>query len=154
MGRAQEHRLLPREVLELMRWAEGEHVDHVARALSCTLLCLASPENDLSNTGPPLVQSALALGTDQACRARELFTWLEANDPDGPEGSIAACLLCIMRAASDPNDLQIARHLQRMLQSDTRGLRECIATSPRVALWASLIEAALAPLHADVESRG
>ena len=135
----------PREVAALTRWSEGEGVDHVQRALSCVLLCLSAREDELANTAAPLVESLVALGAEAASLGERLMAWKweTAGDADGDERFVALLALCMLRAACDPKDPRLQGVLRRLTAPDARGLRESLAASLRVDMWARLIDSTL-----------
>jgi hypothetical protein len=134
----------PGEVVALTRWSEGDGVDHVERALSCVLLCLAARDDELANTGAPLVESVIALGPEAASLGERLMVWKwETTPPDADERFVALLALCILRATGDPGDPRLDPLLRRLRAPDARGLRECLAASLRAGQWAALIESTL-----------
>jgi hypothetical protein len=139
----------PGEVVALTRWKKGEEVDHVGRALCCVLLLLASPEDDLFDTGPVLVESCLALGTEACARGEHFLAWFhECADQEAGEAAAALFLMLLLRASHAPDDARLEGLIRHMSQLDgVRGLRSGMAGSLRVELWERLIEARLGPLH-------
>ncbi|MEJ7727651.1 MAG: hypothetical protein WKG00_00380 [Polyangiaceae bacterium] len=124
----------PHEVLALARWASGESVEHLERALCCTLLCLAPDDMDeLVTNGAILAESCLALGPEPSQLAERFFAWHADSAPcaqatgagDEPPGAsrsqparpepasppaaspdqpVALLLLFLLRTASTPDD--------------------------------------------------
>lgn len=152
----------PHEVLALSRWASGERVDHLERALCATLLCLAPGSmEELVTNGPILAESCLALGPEASRLAELFFAWrsetedsatasMDADDAD-PEQPIALLLLFVVRTASVPTD-PCLDPLARMLTdhpSYTLGtIAEWIAGSMRASLWHDLLARILVPVAA------
>jgi tetratricopeptide (TPR) repeat protein len=130
----------PREVLELSRWARGERVDHQARALATTILSFL-PGQELTDTVPYLVESALVLGEPVPALAEGMLAWLCSLDE---EPAVAALLgLALLRLAQDPADERIAALLEPAGQRDPeRFLRYC--TVPEQ--WHDLARGVAGPL--------
>jgi hypothetical protein len=126
----------PHEVLALTRWSEGERTDHVARGLSCVLLCIAPQDLDeLITNGPILLDSCLALGAEATVLAAPFFAWL-AEVSEDPEHTIALELLRLAYAARRPADPRAHDIAARI---DPEQLAEIdFASSMRSALWAEL----------------
>jgi hypothetical protein len=138
-----------RDVLERMRWTTGDKVDHTARALACTLLCLATTaDGDLVDNGVILIDSCLALGGDAAetaCElADQLFVWLvetdrperpRAADQLGPDNLIALLFVLALRRAVPDG----ATGAFDQLTEDAEHVAGWIARSKRVALWNELL---------------
>lgn len=136
----------PGEVVALTRWSDGPGVDHVGRALSCVLLCLSGRQDELANTGAPLVDSLLALGAEAVSLGERLMVWkweTATEEEDENERFVALLALCILCAAGDQNDPRLEPLLRRLTAPDARGLRECLAGSLRAEMWARLIESTL-----------
>lgn len=151
----------PHEVLALTRWSEGERVDHLARALSCTLLCLApSGDDELVTNGPILAESSMALGAEATHLAERLFAWyaeteacVDVDDADeiGPEQPVALLLLFILRTSSAPDDVRLEALADALAQHPTYTLDTVatwIAGSMRAGLWTDLIDGILVPAKA------
>jgi len=155
----------PHEVLQLTRWSQGKGVDHVARALSCTVLCLC--EAELDKNGPILAESCLALG-DEARRLAELFfVWLsetedldggwDADDGPGSDQPLALLLVFVLRASAAPDDprlVELADMLVTHAVHPPDAVAAAIADSMRAELWHDLMKDLLGPLrasHAHVE---
>ena len=67
----------PHEQVALTRWESGERTDHVARALSASLLCLSPWDMDeLVVNGPILAESCIALGDEAKRLAERFFVWV------------------------------------------------------------------------------
>ncbi len=69
------------EVMALTQWSDGERVDHVERALACTLLCLDVLHDDaftedITATLAPLVESCWKLGPDHQRALAAFLVWL------------------------------------------------------------------------------
>lgn len=148
----------PHEVLALTRWSTGETADHLARALCCTLLCLAPSDFDeLVTNGPILAESCLALGAEATHRAELFFAWLaepEAGDAGdaGREQPIALLLLLLLRTASTPGDPRLGALAERLVDHPTHDLGEVaewMAESMRADLWSDLVDRILVPVSAN-----
>ena len=139
----------PGEVVELTRWSEGPETDHLARALCCTLLCLASRDDDLTSTGPALIESVLLLGGDEAARAEQLLAWhLETLDPGESALAIDHFLLGLLAAARAPADPRLVPLFEALATDPAAAdLREQLAQSQRAELWTELVDRYLLPLH-------
>ncbi len=148
----------PHEVVALTRWSSGENVNHLERALCCTLLCLAPAGLDeLVTDGPILAESCRALGVEASHLAELFFAWrseteasVDANDPDeaGPEQPIALLLLFLLRTASTPDDARLEDLAGMLTEHATYPLQkvaEWMAGSMRPDLWTDLIDGTLVP---------
>jgi hypothetical protein len=152
----------PLEVLGLYRWSSGERVDHLGRALCALLLCLSpGPVDDLSTSGPILVESCLALGPEAVRLGAQALAWLGETagtpiegagkhglDPD--QGSAQLCLLLLAAAAApdDPRFDALASRLCAHPSEDLAYLARWIGESTCADLWAELLDRHLAPLRA------
>ncbi|MEO8878189.1 MAG: hypothetical protein ABI461_21530, partial [Polyangiaceae bacterium] len=88
----------PLEVCCLTRWSRGDEVDHFNRALCCVLLSLAASDNELISTGPPLIESCLALGEDASLCCERLLVWkYETVEADSGERLVTLVLLFMLR---------------------------------------------------------
>ncbi len=144
----------PHEVLALTRWSSGEHVDHAARALCCTLLSLApGGTEELATNGPILVESALALGDEATRFAEQLMAWrYETEAPreqGGEDSALALVLLLLLRAASDPTDPRLEPLALSIVDGETDRLAPSIADGMRADLWRELATRILAPIAAS-----
>ncbi len=141
----------PGEVVELTRWSTGDRVDHAARAMCCVLLCLASNDDDLSSTGPILVESCIALGGEARTHAESLLVWrYETREPGTPEAATALFLLFILRAASAPEEERLLALLETLAKiPDAHALPQWMAESLRADLWSRLVETYVAPLRGE-----
>lgn len=150
---------VPHEVLALTRWSARPHLDHLARALSCTLLCFSSRDLDeLISNGPILAESCFALGSEARECAERLFAWWASStaptpahnpDYDDPEPAIARLLLFMLRAAGEPDDPRLDALASGLLDQPRHSLLElriAMSEGMREALWCELCEAWLAPL--------
>lgn len=147
----------PHEALALTRWAEGEHVDHHARALVTTLLCLVPGDMEaLVVNGVILAESALALGPETARLAEALFVWwaqteavIEAGEDDlDPEHPVALLLVFLLRTAEAADDERLDALSRQLTEHPTYTLgavAEAIADSMRPASWDALFETVLVP---------
>ncbi len=146
----------PHEVLALTRWSSGEHVRHLERALSCTLLCLVPSDLDeLVTNGPILAESCLELGPDVSHLAERFFAWcaetepeVDEGDPIGPGDPVALILLFLMRVASAPEDPRLEALAER-LTGGLASVRDWIDGSMRSDLWTDLIDRLLVPRRAE-----
>src|SRR5262245_17539233 len=138
----------PHEVLALTRWGTHE-VNHVERALACTLLLLASLEDEIINTGPILIDSCLALGEEAAALGVQLFAWrYETTDVDASDAPLTMLLLVMLRAAYHPDDPRIGDLIRQLVQSpDAPSLRQWMAESLRPELWSRLAQTILPKLR-------
>jgi hypothetical protein len=99
----------PREVLELVRWDEGDDTDHVRRAFACAVLCIdaAGPEYS-DGTGETLVtllESCLALGREFVESFAELVVALVEGQEDYDERVLFGLFaLLLAQAWLDPSD--------------------------------------------------
>lgn len=93
----------PVEVLELARWADGQKVDHLARAFASTLLCL---NDDAIQSLPGLLESVIELGPGVlALLVGFLTALIEADEEDDTTGHIYLQLALLFAAsAQDPRD--------------------------------------------------
>jgi hypothetical protein len=151
----------PHEVLALTRWSVGEEVDHVERALSCTLLCLAPRDLDeLVTNGPILAESCLALGNEPSHLAERFFAWRSEtedsapepgeDDDDGPEQAFALLLLFLLRSATMPTDPRLSPLADMIVEHATykpETLAEWIRDSMKAELWDDLFDRILEPLR-------
>lgn len=151
----------PHEVLALTRWSDGEGVNHLERALCCTLLCVAPWDLDeLVTNGPILAESCLVLGAEASHLAELFFAWrseteasVEETEPDdvGSEQPIALLLLFLLRTAAAPEDPRL-EGLAKMLTEhpcyELETVAEWMTGSMRPDLWSDLIDRVLVPLRA------
>ena len=152
----------PHEVLALTRWSTGENVDHLARALSCTLLCLP-PDNmdDLVTNGAILAESCLALGPEASHLAERFFAWrseteADVEDPEdddvGPEQPVALLLLYLLRTAAVPDDPRLEGLAKMLTDHPTYELLNVavwMEESLRADLWTDLVDRVLVPMASD-----
>ena len=152
---------VPREVLELTRWSDGEGTDHRARALCCVLLCMAAQDDPAPETsGIILVESCLALGPE-VTRLAELFfaAWADSGAPggvadephDGPEPALATLLLFLLRAASTPDDARLEALSDAIVahpEYPPAALVEAIDSSIVAPRWRASFKQILVPLRA------
>jgi hypothetical protein len=148
----------PHEVLALSRWSEGDGVDHLARALCCTLLCLSSDGSDeLVTNGVILAESCLALGDEAIDLVERFFAWrseteengVDADDP-GPEHPIALLLLFLVRASHAADDPRLKSLAAMVVEHPCHPLDESaewIAGSTRAKLWEDLVRRILVPMR-------
>lgn len=100
------------EVSALCRWGDGERVEHVERALACTLLCLdyahgQGHAESIESTVPALVESCLELGGEATRALVGFLVWLiETEDPDDETDGLLAALygLVLAQASLHPDD--------------------------------------------------
>lgn len=138
----------PHEVLALTRWGSREG-DPVERAFACVLLLLASPDDEIVNTGPILIESCLALGEEAATLGAQLLAWrCETTDPDEDDAPLTLLLLALMQTANHPEDPRIGDLLRQIRpSSELPNFRQWIADSLRAALWRELTRAILPRLR-------
>jgi tetratricopeptide (TPR) repeat protein len=139
----------PHEVLALTRWGRGERVDHLARALSTTILsCL--PHEELDNTVPYLVESALVLGEPVPALTEGLLAWLCSTEE--PPDLAALLGLALLRLAQEPEDARIvALVVLAEERFSERFLQDCTGAEQ----WASLARNVAGPLaQAHPETAG
>ncbi len=111
----------PGEALELYRWSSGPRVDHLGRALCCTLLCISGgtyiDDHDPASIVPALVESCLALGGDAPALAAQLLAWYAVSEPASqlypsvhryPPHPVALLGLVVLAAVADPDDPRLA----------------------------------------------
>lgn len=153
------------EVLALTRWSTGENIDHLERALCCTLLCLSGGENsrgDLNINAPILLESCFALGGEAPHGVKLFFAWLGHSsseydcDLDQP---LALLALFVARAASSPEDPRLKLLAENLLEHLTRPqkhlglgynyneLQSEINYSMKTELWHELFARILMPLR-------
>ena len=150
---------VPGEVVALTRWSQGEEVDHVARALCCTLRCLVPDGAGLVVDGVILTDSCLALGRETGASAERFFAWLgssvpvgdmtdaDASDRDRP---IALLLLFLVRAAHAVDDERLPALARAVVSASAcapEPVSEQIAGSMRRALWEELVRRVLEPMR-------
>lgn len=148
----------PHEVLALTRWSQPPNLDHMARALSCALLCISPSDLDeLIVNGPILAESCQALGGDAQARAERLFAWLAISDAPAPQRNpsyqdpepfTALFLLLLSRAAEAPDDARLDTLAQALLDPPYHSLLELrieMDESMRADLWHELCRAWLVP---------
>ncbi len=141
----------PHEVLALTRWSSGETVNHVERALCCTLLTLAGGDlEELVTNGPILVESCLALGSEACALAESLLAWKYETVAPGVDGdgdlAVAILLLVLLRTASDASDPRLPPLIAHLVASETGGLARVLADGMRADLWRDLVTRILVPL--------
>ncbi|EDM77543.1 hypothetical protein PPSIR1_09575 [Plesiocystis pacifica SIR-1] len=148
---------VPHEVLELSRWAEGERVNHVERALSALLLCSSPPSfSEIVTNGVILAESCLALGPEVVALGERFFAWfgasvamdeageVEEGDELDSDRALALLLLFILRAATsatpgrDPQLIELAERLTQPAEP-LEFASMCIEGSMREALWERLL---------------
>jgi hypothetical protein len=136
----------PHEVLALTRWGADNHIEG---ALACTLLLLASPDDEIVNTGPILIESCLALGEEAAALGVQLLAWrYETTAVYAGDGALTLLLLALLQAAHHPEDPRIGDLIRQLARSpDAPGLREWIADSLRSELWSRLTQTILPKLR-------
>jgi hypothetical protein len=119
---------VPREVMELSRWAEGLHVDHVQRAFCATVLCLAeltaerfgSIEANLAI----LLESCAILGGEALVRAEGLLVALSERPGCEPsERAFATLGLLLAAVQRDPQDPRLAPLAAHLLALDAELVR-------------------------------
>ncbi len=99
----------PREVLELVRWDEGDDVDHLRRAFACTVLCVEATGPDyrdgMGQTIAVALESCRVLGREAVEAYEELTAALIQAHEDCAEGALFGLLgLLLARASLDPAD--------------------------------------------------
>ena len=114
---------VPREVMELSRWAEGLHVDHVQRAFCVTVLCLAelTPERfgHIEHNLAILLESCAILGAEALVRAEGLLVALSEWPGCEPcERAFAALGLLLATVQRDPQDPRLAPLAAHLLALD------------------------------------
>jgi hypothetical protein len=148
----------PREVLELVRWREGENTDHTARAFACTVLLLdaAGPtyRDHHEQTMAVLLDSCLALGDEAVGRALGLMvTLVQAFKESRVELSFAYLGLLLAAAARNPYDQRLAGLADRLVAAELEARRAehgpgwllgLTRFDARYGLWRSLVEDLLA----------
>lgn len=152
----------PHEVLALTRWSTGEQTDHLQRALSCVILCIAPGELDeLTTNGAILAESCLALGGNAPELAEQFFAWRSETEEFsfdstvegdiGPDEPVALLLLFVLRVSSAPDDprlIELARRLTHHPEYTLESVAQWIADSMSAQLWNDLIERLLVPFEA------
>jgi len=136
----------PHEVLALTRWSSGETVNHLERALCCTLLCIAPGDVDeLATNGPILAESCLALGAEASQQTARFFAWLAETEQDEP--ALALLLLFLLRCASAPDDARLEALAAQMTASPDalETVHASIAGSMCSDLWTDLLARILGP---------
>jgi hypothetical protein len=141
----------PHEVLALSRWSDGETVNHLERALCCTLLTLAGGDmEELVTNGPILVESCLALGSEACALAESFLAWKYETVAPGVDGdedlAVAMLLLVLLRTASDASDPRLPPLIAHLVESESGGLSRAIADGMRANLWRDLVARILVPL--------
>jgi hypothetical protein len=131
----------PGEVLRLVRWDEGESIDHVSRAWCCTILCLDG--DDLENDAPILVESALVLGDPAPDLAEGLLAWRYVTEDERLSSQLFSALwgLAALRAARDPADPlldELARRAEALLADEWFTVDRVLECSLRRDLWREL----------------
>jgi len=135
----------PREVLELTRWQSGEHVDHLARALSCVILLIANPDSDSFATNAPiLVESCFALGAETTAAAAALFEWSATSPPTEDEPLLPALALVLL-AIVHANDANLDEIATRLAANVPDHLAATMFDGIRGALWRELVTTRLVP---------
>jgi hypothetical protein len=113
----------PREVLELIRWRDGENIDHTARAFACTVLCLdaAGPSyrDGHEQTMAVLLESCLLLGDEATALAPGLMVTLVQSFAEfRAELGFAYLGLLLAAAARDPHDPRLAPLADRLVAAE------------------------------------
>lgn len=148
----------PGEALALTRWSEGEGVDHLARGLALTILCLCD-RAELESNGAPLVESALALGGDVPALAAGLVAWCDGRTRAArvrarlPDEHVRWALisLAVLTAALDPDDARLAGLVALVAAHERRGeLPRELARSQRARMWHGLLDRHVRPHAARV----
>jgi hypothetical protein len=101
----------PLEVLQLVRWSDGDATDHLARAFACTVLVIDETGDRPSGEGGEstiavLIESCRALGGEAPAALAELLAFAIQHLPNEGEPLFAFLelgLLCVA-AARDPDD--------------------------------------------------
>jgi len=131
----------PREVLELTRWSTGATTDHLARALSCVILCLSTRDaEELATNGSILLESCLALGTDVTAEAARFFAG-QAGGDDALFAAVALTLLAVLRAG----DAELDDVAARLVANIPDTLTETLFGGMRGELWRELVVTRLVP---------
>jgi hypothetical protein len=112
----------PRETLELERWRNDDHTDHVARAFACAVLLIdaggATPRDGHEQTMPVLIESCAALGDAALAGAAGLLVALvEAFDEQWQELPFAYLGLLVAAAARDPRDPRLPSLCARLIDA-------------------------------------
>jgi len=112
----------PRETLELERWSNGDHTDHVARAFACTVLLIdaAGPthRDGHEQTLPVLIESCAILGDDALARTVGLMvTLVEAFGDRRQELPFSYLGLLVAAAARDPRDSRLPQLVAQLIEA-------------------------------------
>jgi len=151
----------PLEVLQLERWAEGDAVDHLARAFACTVLCIddAGPlrwHDGNESTMAVLLHSAIALGTEAVEDVIGLFAAMANAYRDDELRAFAELGLVLAAVWRDATDPRIAPLVIRLIHDEARLREQSTRWSERWLLgitnfdlrhelWRALARAILAP---------
>ena len=109
----------PREVLELVRWDEGDDIDHARRAFVCAVLCIdaAGPEYS-DGTGQTLaiaLESCLVLGREFVEAYVDLTAALVQGQEDHDERALFGLFaLLLAQAWIDPSDPRLRQVVSRL----------------------------------------
>ena len=152
-------RWVPLEVLQLERWSEGDHIDHVSRAFACTALCIddagpSSATDGNESTIAVLLESALVIGEVDA--AIGLFAAMANSYGDAgmrPFAELALVLAAVWRDAGDPRIpplvARIVHDEAQLRETYTRWAPQWLLGltnfDQRHALWRQLARAILGP---------
>jgi len=159
----------PREVLELVRWDRGIHVDHVRRAFCCVVLVIAELAEEGAAIGiadglAPLLESCAELGHDAVAKARGLLAALADGETVRRGGEVAFALLGLLLAGlrCDAADERLEPLAARLLAVDAELVRQGQRVHPehgfvlgathmdqRVDMWRRLAIETLTPVRGD-----
>ena len=156
----------PGEALRLYRWSGDANVDHVSRALCCTLLSIGSDDDFFDDVAAPLVDSCLAIGGDAPALAEQLLAWRAASEPPssavlgedhGRPDPVALLALVLLRMAADPGDARLPELIRTVadafsqLDGLPRHLRDRVpqvTAGGHATTWRRLVTTELAPWRA------
>jgi hypothetical protein len=151
----------PLEVLQLVRWSEGDAVDHLARAFACTVLCIddAGPlrwHDGNESTIAVLLHSAIALGTEAVDDVIGLLAAMANAYRDDELRAFAELALVLAAVWRDATDPRIAPLVTRLISDEARLREQTTRWSERWLLgitnfdlrhelWRALAQSILAP---------
>ncbi|HEY5937834.1 MAG TPA: hypothetical protein VIU61_24465 [Kofleriaceae bacterium] len=152
----------PLEVLQLTRWAEGDAIDHVARAFCACVLSLdeagpTSMHDGNESTIPVLLHSCLVLGTEMTDALIGFYAAVAGSCRDPVVGAFAELAMVLAAAWRDADDPRIAEVVRRLINEEpalrkqavlveSGWLLGCTNFDQRHALFRVLAQSVLAPV--------
>ena len=108
----------PGGVMSLAQWDKA--VVPISRALCCSILLMASLENNLflaDSTGAVLVDCCIRIGPEASAMGERLLVWLlEVAGLEWEQSPTVLFLLLLLRSSHDPDDVRLGKLLLELSQ--------------------------------------